>query len=149
MPRQSKPFLPADADPPLLAVYRRLAAREVVARERLFRSIPSRAVNAIPGPEGVPLPSGTVRMWRRRAQIFAFRHQRRDFFPLFQFERGSCKPLIQDILRVLRPSDGWYAMFWFAGANAWLEDRSPMDVMDEDAHAVLEAAAHSHDRISD
>ena len=36
-------------------------------------------------------------------------------------------------------------MYWFVGANGWLEGGAPLDHMDEEPAAVLEAASHYND----
>ena len=135
--------------PELKAVYERFAARERLTREKLFRHVLNGTVREIPDATGLPHPVSTVRKWRREGRIFAFRHRARDYFPLFQFLEGTPKPLIGQVLRIVRPDDGWHALYWFEGANAWLEALSPVEVMDTDGDAVLEAAAHANDRISD
>lgn len=40
-------------------------------------------------------------------------------------------------------------MFWFVGANGWLDDDAPVDLLDRDPEAVVEAASHANDMISD
>jgi hypothetical protein len=135
--------------PELQAVYRRFAARERVTREKLFRHVLTATVREIPDASGCAHPVATVRAWRRQGLIFAFRHHARDYFPLFQFECGTPKPIVDQVLRLVCPDDGWHALYWFEGANGWLEGMSPVDVMDSDPSAVLKAARHANDEISD
>ncbi len=40
-------------------------------------------------------------------------------------------------------------MDWFVGANAWLDDRSPVKLLDSQPDEVVQAAEHAKDRISD
>lgn len=81
--------------------------------------------------------------------MFAFRHAGHFYFPAFQFINGAPKPLVRRLLTLVRPTSGWHAMFWFVGANAWLEDASPVDVFDDEPDAAIEAASHANDLISD
>jgi hypothetical protein len=120
------------------------------ARERLFLEFPTFSVTTVPGPEGRLLPAATVTEWRREQRIFAFDHHGHDRYPAFQFEAGLPKPIVGRLLQVVRPQDGWHAMFWFAAANSWLDgDKSPVDLLDVDPDAVEEAARHANDEISD
>jgi hypothetical protein len=63
------------------------------------------------------------------------------------------KPIVGRLLNLLhlvRREDNWFCLYWFVGANAWLEgDASPFAVMDSDEDAVTEAALHANDQISD
>jgi hypothetical protein len=120
------------------------------ARERLFLEFPTFSVTTVPGPEGRLLPAAKVTEWRREQRIFAFDHHGHDRYPAFQFDAGLPKPIVGRLLQLVRPEDGWHAMFWFAAANAWLDDdKSPVDLLDVDPDAVQEAARHANDEISD
>ena len=120
------------------------------ARERLFLEFPTFSVTTVPGPEGRLLPAATVTEWRREQRIFAFDHHDQDRYPAFQFDAGLPKPIVGRLLQLVRPENGWNAMFWFAAANAWLDgDKSPVDSLDVDSDSVTEAAQHANDQISD
>ena len=136
-------------DPKLKAAYERIFARELVAREQIFLEYPSFVVNAVPDRAGKAIPAGTIRRWRREQRVFAFRHKGHYFFPSFQFSEGAPKPIIGQLLRLVRPAHGWHAMFWFVGANGWLEVGAPVEYLDSDHTAVIEAACHANDEISD
>jgi len=104
-----------------------------------------------------------VRRWRLEGRIFAVRHQGEDRFPAFQFENGMPKSVIAKILEHLSPTDPaarsnpareppyseWATAFWFAAANSWLEDEVPVELIDLDPMAVVTAASHARDKISD
>ena len=120
------------------------------ARERLFLEFPSFSDTTVPGPGGRFLPANTVIEWRREQRIFAFDHHGEVRYPAFQFDAGLPKPIVGRLLQLVRPKNGWHAMFWFAAANAWLdESKSPVDLLDFDPDAVEEAARHANDEISD
>ncbi|MBC8088559.1 MAG: hypothetical protein H7Z40_14940 [Phycisphaerae bacterium] len=137
-------------DPELKAAYARIRAREMQARERLFLEFPTFSVTTVSGPEGSLLPAATVTAWHRAQRIFSFDHQGQDRYPAFQFDAGLSKPIVGRVLQLVRPENGWHAMFWFAAANAWLDgDKSPVELLDVDPDAVAEAAQHANDQISD
>jgi hypothetical protein len=120
------------------------------ARKRLFLEFPTFSVTTVPGPQGTLLPAATVTEWRREQRIFAFDHHGQDRYPAFQFEAGLPKPIVGGLLHLVRPENGWRAMFWFAAANAWLDGaKSPVDLLNADPDAVEEAARHANDEISD
>jgi hypothetical protein len=122
-------------------------------RERLVHQEPMFTANSVPGARNRPIASGEIRRLRRNRMIFGVRFKRRDYFPAFQFREGAPKPIVGrllNILRIVRPEDDWFALYWFVGANAWLDsDETPSSVMDSNEEAVIEAASHAHDRISD
>lgn len=130
--------------------YARIYRRELAFRRELFRHYPTFLVDEIPTGYGNSLPTRFVRFWLRERKIFAFRHRGRFRFPTFQFANGVPKPVIGRVIQLLRPLDGWVVMYWFAAANAWLPDgQSPASVLDSSSAAVIEAASHAYDLISD
>jgi hypothetical protein len=136
-------------DPKLKAVYDRLLAREQATHEQVFREYPAFVVNWVPGRTGRAIRANTVRSWWRYERIFAFRHAGHFYFPAFQFSNGAPKPLVRRLLKLVQPENGWHAMDWFVGANAWLDDRSPVELLDSQPDEVVQAAEHANDRISD
>lgn len=136
-------------DPRVLAVYERMHARELAYREQVFELYPALRVNQIPDRSHTKIGTGVVRGWLRERRIFAFIHRSHFWFPAFEFAVGEPKPVVQEILRLLQPVHGWEAMFWFVGANGWLDGDPPVDLIDRDPVAVVQAAAHANDLISD
>lgn len=140
-------------DTKLREVLARFAAREMATRGRLIHTEPTFATTSVPGSDGRPVSAQLIRHWWRRRLIFGARYTRRDYFPAFQFSGGRPKPIVGrllEILNVVRREDNWFLFYWFVAANAWLEgDAAPYAVMDADEEAVIEAALHANDRISD
>jgi len=122
-------------------------------RENLVHEEPMFTANAVPGPRDRPVACSEIRRLRRRREIFGVRFKRRDYFPAFQFRHGVPKPIVRRLLnhlRTVRREDDWLVLYWFVGANAWLNpNEAPSSVMDSNEEAVIEAAIHAHDRISD
>jgi hypothetical protein len=140
----------AEMSPDLRAVYERLYRRELAYREELFKQYPTYLVNEIPDAYGNWVPPMFIRCWIRERHCFAFKHDGRYRFPTFQFTNGVPKAVIARVIGLLYPMDGWVVMYWFAAANAWLdEDAQPVSVLDTDPEAVVVAASHANDLNSD
>lgn len=150
-------------DDELKAVYERIFARELLARDELCAKYPmftEAAVVATNKPTGSP---DAIRQWRREGRIFGVRYKGEDRYPAFQFENGMPKSVIAKILEHLSPEDlvarsnsdleppysEWATAFWFAGANGWLEGEIPVELIDLDPMAVVMAASHARDKTSD
>lgn len=141
------------SDAEIRKVFARWAGQETQHRERLIHTEPMFTANSVPGPADRPVPTYQMRDWRHARFIFAVRFKRRDYFPAFQFDSGRPKAVVGRVLKLLnlvRPIDNWYVMYWFFSANAWLDDgASPVDTMEKNQRAVIEAAFHANDQISD
>ena len=75
--------------------------------------------------------------------VFGFEWHRTFWIPMFQFELAdlSIKPAAGQVLAELENEfDGWALAAWFAQPNVWLRERRPVDLLDLDLPAVLEAA---------
>jgi len=76
-------------------------------------------------------------------QVFGFEWRASLWIPMFQFDADdlALKEGVQRV-RAELPSQwsGWTLAAWFAEPNAWLEGRSPVDVLDSDLQAVMRAA---------
>lgn len=81
--------------------------------------------------------------WRSERRIFGIPRQRRWLFPRFQFdeERGRPKAVIAATLAALGDAVGpWQTAVWFTSENGWLDGRRPVDLLDRDPDAVVDAA---------
>ena len=136
-------------DPRFPAVYERMHVRELAYREQVFELYPTFRVDQIPDRNGGNLCTAAVRQWLRERRIFAFIRRRHFWFPAFEFAAGEPKPVVHEILLLIQPVHGWEAMFWFVGANGWLESGAPVDHMDSNPAAVVLAASHANDLTSD
>jgi len=78
--------------------------------------------------------------------VFAFEWRGRFWIPMFQLDGRdlSCKPGPSQVRAELPASlSGWAVAAWFAEPNALLEGQRPVDLMDSNSPAVLDAARHS------
>lgn len=77
----------------------------------------------------------------RRAVSFAW--QGDHLLPMFQFDQADLT-VRRPVSAVLDEFDGtfddWELATWFALPNAWLGDEAPVDMLERDAQAVLDAA---------
>jgi hypothetical protein len=133
----------------LEAVYERLRAREMRAREEIRNSLACMHVAEIVAANLRGIDAAEVERWRLAGRIFSLGEPYQDCFPTFQFDGGQPKPIIRYILKLLKPEDSWYTAFWFYGANSWLDDGQPFLMVDSDPEQVLLAAEHANDEISD
>jgi hypothetical protein len=95
--------------------------------------------------------SATVSRYLAAGQVFAIEHRGSRYYPAFQFDTsGRPRPVIAQVLQALQPYglDGWEIALWYTTASGWLDDRRPIDLLDEDPDAVVAAANHTVDGIA-
>jgi hypothetical protein len=84
--------------------------------------------------------------WRGERRVVAVQVGDELLYPGFQFtSEGKPHPTVASALAELR-SNGhvtdWQAALWFVAANGWLGGRRPVDLLDTEPAAVVDAAAH-------
>ncbi len=75
--------------------------------------------------------------------VFSFAWHDTYWVPMFQFDPQdlSLRPATRQVLAELANDlDGWSIAGWFAASNPWLSQRRPVDLLDIDLPAVLQAA---------
>ena len=78
--------------------------------------------------------------WKSEGRTFAIRAGRRDLYPAFQFEDGTPRPVVRDVLAALPESmTGWQKALWFASGNGWLDGDPPQERL-HDGNLVVGAA---------
>jgi hypothetical protein len=82
--------------------------------------------------------------WRGEGRLVAVPVGDELLYPGFQFTaEGKPKPVIAQTLEELRGITNitdWQLALWFTSPTGWLGGRRPVDVIDEDPGAVIEAA---------
>lgn len=76
-------------------------------------------------------------------EVFGFDWHGSFWIPMFQFDLRdlSVKPAARQVQGELAPVfDGWTMAVWFAQRNSWLDERKPVDLLDTELPAVLQAA---------
>ncbi len=74
--------------------------------------------------------------------IFGIEDRGSILYPAFQFDNTRRpKPVVAKVLQALGKRGPWQVASWFTTPNGWLPDsRRPVDVMDTDPDAVVDAA---------
>ena len=88
-------------------------------------------------------PISVLARWIVGRAVVSFEWRATTLLPLFQFNFAdmSIRPQASDVLRELRDVfDDQDLALWFAQPNAWLDERSPVDVLQTDSRTVLQAA---------
>jgi len=91
-------------------------------------------------------PTAALRKLRDEQGVLAVDIEGRDLYPSFQFESSTVKPIVVEVLRLLKSHDygDWEIAIWFFCANGWLDGDSPIDVLlanDPHASELLRDAA--------
>lgn len=129
------------------------ALRNAEARQELldeFGVLDSKEVARLAG-STAKNRSATVSRYLATGQIFAIEHRGSRYYPAFQFDtNGRPRPVISQVLLALQPYglDGWEVALWFTTASGWLDDRRPVDLLDEDPAEIVTAAAHTVDAVA-
>jgi hypothetical protein len=75
-------------------------------------------------------------------KVFSILFDGTDLYPAFQFRHGETRP---EVGRVLERFGGklsaWQIAFWFVAENGWLDGKRPVDLLDSQPSAVVEAAS--------
>jgi hypothetical protein len=86
----------------------------------------------------------TLDHWKAAQQIFSAGHEGAEYFPLYALDPG-----VREILGIFGESVSvWGIASWFAGANSFLDDQRPLDLLDSDPGWVIDAARDQLQEIS-
>jgi hypothetical protein len=81
--------------------------------------------------------------WRKEGRLFGVPYQGQTVYPRFQFDDdGELRTVVADVLAHL-PVDRmspWEVALWWTASNGWLRGRRPVDLLDGDGEALVEAA---------
>jgi hypothetical protein len=88
------------------------------------------------------LAGSQLEAWEQDGRIFSVNHEGNHAFPAFQFDReGQPLPVIAQVLETLgQQSKGWELALWFLAGNGWLDDRCPVDLLENEPEEVAQAA---------
>ena len=128
------------------------ARRNAAARYELLQEVGALTAEQVADLAGTRAANrrATASRWQQERQIFAVTHQGVRLFPAFQFdpEAHRPKPVVRQVLQTLPEQlmrGGWQLALWWTTPTAWLDWRRPLDLMDEQPEAVVEAAGHERD----
>jgi hypothetical protein len=88
-------------------------------------------------------PISLLARWIVDRSVVSFVWQSQTLLPLFQFDlsdmslRSGAAEVVAELTGAF---DDWDLATWFARPNSWLRDAAPVDVIDADQPAVLQAA---------
>ena len=87
--------------------------------------------------------SALAARWRSDKKIFAVQFGGRLLYPAFQFDvQGRPRKVISKVLAALGDAVGaWQMALWFVTPNGWLAGDKPVDLLDREPSALLDAAA--------
>ena len=87
--------------------------------------------------------SALAARWRSDKKTFAVQHRGRFLYPAFQFDAQGCpRQVISKLLALLGTKvGGWQTALRFVTPNGWLDEEKPVDMLEREPHAVLDAAA--------
>lgn len=120
-----------------------LAADNLEVRDRFIAEVPQLTSAEIGNRAGSSARNlyATAARWKKAGDIFSVHHRGTEYFPAFQLRDGRPHPAIKKALVALPENlSPWQRAFWFVSTNGWLDDKAPMDALD-DIDAVAAAAA--------
>ena len=89
-------------------------------------------------------PGGDYERLKQERRIFTVTQGDATYVPSFQFdENGRPRPAVARVIQILGEDRGmsdWGLALWFTGANGWLDDKRPVDVLKEEPEEVVQAA---------
>lgn len=120
--------------------------RQAELRAAFVRSVEiltSAAVGALGG-SAARNASALASRWKKEGRIFSVPSGRTDLYPAFQFDvHGQPRPVVAAVLRHLAGEHEWARALWWTAPSGWLAGRRPLDVLDAEPAAVVEAARRS------
>lgn len=82
----------------------------------------------------------TATRWEKNGRIFSVKIKTRKYYPAFQFDQEGPKPVIAEVIRMANGEiTGWPLALWFTTPNAWLDRQRPVDLLDKQPQAVIDA----------
>jgi hypothetical protein len=116
------------------------------ARERArfveeFACYSSREVAELAGHEAANA-SATATRWKKAKRIVGLPWKGSDLYPAFQFREGRPRGELHPVLTALpERMTPWQIAFWLTSSNSWLSGATPLERLDDDPAASVEAAA--------
>ena len=90
----------------------------------------------------------TAARWKKSGAVLSVSHRGAEYFPAFQFrDDGQPHPVVKRVLSALPEAfSNWQRALWFVSTNGWLDDKAPMDSLDE-PDAVVAAARREREGV--
>jgi hypothetical protein len=134
LPKSALPTAPA-----VLQARRNAAAREEMISE--FGLLGSSEVAELAGSRAGNR-AALANRWKQEGRLFTVTHRGETLYPGFQFDgKGQPLPAVAQVLKTLgRQSYDWELALWFTARNGWLGAKRPVDLLEREPAAVVEAA---------
>ncbi|HEX3129451.1 MAG TPA: phasin family protein [Thermoanaerobaculia bacterium] len=134
LPKSALPTAPA-----VLQARRNAAARLEMISE--FGLLSSSEVAELAGSRSANR-AALANRWKQEGRLFTVTHRGETRYPGFQFDReGQPLAAVAQVLKSLgRQSSEWELALWFTASNGWLGARRPVDLLEREPEAVIEAA---------
>lgn len=120
--------------------------RQAEVRDAFLRSVPlltSAAIGEL-GRSTARNASALASRWKKEGRIFAVPNGRADLYPAFQIdEHGQPRAVVAEVLRHFAAETDWARALWWTSPSGWLGGRRPLEVLDAEPEAVVEAARRS------
>ena len=126
-----------------------IAADNLELRDRFVHEVPQLTSIEISRKSGAGAKNeyATAARWKKSGDIFSVQHRGKEFYPAFQLQDGRPHPAVRAVLVALPPSmTAWQKAFWFVSSNGWLEDKAPVNLLD-DQNALVDAAMREHEEV--
>jgi len=126
-----------------------LAFDNLELRDRFVAEVPQLTSAEIGAQAGLKTtnPYATAARWKKAGGIFSIQHRGKEYFPAYQFREGRPHPTIKKALAALPARlSAWQRAFWFVSTNGWLDDKAPIDVLD-DPQAIVAAAKREDEEV--
>jgi hypothetical protein len=134
---------PLDVPTPAAVLQARRNAQARTALLREFGALRSGDVATLAGSRAQNR-AALANRWRAEDRVLAVSVGDELLYPGYQFtSEGRPHPTVARALTALRAVPGisdWQAALWFAAPTGWLGGRRPVDLLDDDPEAVIEAA---------
>ena len=133
-----EPEIPIPKPAALLQARRNAEARAALLKE--FGALTSKQVAEHAG-STAENKAAMAASWKQQGRIFSVTYRGKQLFPGFQFgPEGRPHPVIADVLRILGGEHEWQLALWFASRSGLLGGRRPVDLIESEPEAVVQAA---------
>ena len=115
------------------------------ARSKFLEEFPALSAAEVARLAGITWanPAAWPSRLQKETKVFSVEYGRRQLFPAFQFDSDwQPREAVAKVLAQLANGglQGWSTALWFTAANGWLDGARPVDLLDENAEQVIDAA---------
>jgi hypothetical protein len=119
---------------------------EETRRAVLAEMHPARELAVLAGRAAEQMLTG-LQQWKAESRIFSVEHEGTEYFPFYALDPDADYqpyPVMAEVIRILRQTQGWSGSWalagWLIGLNSFLDDQRPRDLLALDPAWVIESA---------